>query len=407
MTLSRASSAALLFAIAACSSPASSGFAGGPDGEGGTRTGASDGGLGGGGGSGGPDFGGGDAGTASGCSFSDATDHDKDGYSAQDGDCNDCDPNVNPGAYDVAGNGRDEDCSGKSDDEAATCDTSAALDSADAMDGARAMGLCRTADPNGAGRTKTWGVLGARYVTPDGQPLPNPIGHGILKVFGANKPQEGSAMLALSSGTARGPSDPGYQDVGGYDKGYTSGTPAGYPKDSPACPGVHTGAAHDGAALELTIRVPTNAKSLSFQENFFTYEFPDYICSKYNDFYVATLSPQVPTLPDGNIAFDQQGNPISVNNSLLQVCSPRVANGKNFPCPLGPSSLQGTGFDESAATGWLQTTAPVKPADTITLRLVIWDSGDGALDSTVLVDKFAWSADGASGVTTTPAPPPR
>ena len=405
MNASRASSVLLLAVFAACSSSGSSGVADAPQ-SGGASTGAPDGGLGGSSG-GGPHFNGGDAGSAGGCAFSDATDHDKDGYSAQDGDCNDCDPNVNPGAYDVPGNGKDEDCSGKNDDEPVACDQSAAIDSIDAMDGARAIGVCRTATPNGVGRTKTWGVLGARYVTPDGQALPNPVGHGILKVFGSNKAQEGAAMLALSSGTARAPSDPGYQDVAGYDKGYTSGTPAGYPKESPACPGVHTGEAHDGAALELTIRVPTNAKSFSLQENFFTYEFPDYICSTYNDFYVATLSPQVPTLPDGNIAFDQQGNPISVNNSLLQVCSPRVANGKTFPCPLGPSSLQGTGFDESAATGWLQTTAPVKPGDTITLRLVIWDSGDGALDSTVLVDKFAWSADGASGVTTTPAPPPR
>ncbi len=349
-------------------------------------------------------LGGGDAGQAGACAFSDATDHDGDGFSSADGDCNDCDPNVNPGAFDVPGDGKDEDCNGKVDDDGASCDATLTLGSTDAMDAARALGLCKAADAKGTGRNKTWGVLSAKYVTPDGNALPDPIGHGLLKAFGANKPQEGATMLALSSGTARAPNDPGYKDVSGWDKGYRSGTPAGYPKESPACRGVRTGGAQDGAALELTIRVPTNAKSFTFQENFFTYEFPDYICSEFNDFYVAMLTPQVPHLPDGNIAFDQDGNAISVNNSLLQVCVGQTIKGKTFTCPLGPSSLSGTGFDSSAATGWLQTTAPVKAGDTITLRLAIWDSGDGSLDSTVLVDKFAWSAAEASGATTTPAP---
>jgi hypothetical protein len=406
-------SAALLsisIVVVACSgSKTNSGFNDTTPDKGGGGGGGSSSGNGGGGSSsgGGPILNGGDAGSTGSCAYADGTDHDGDGFSAQDGDCNDCDPNVNPGAFDVPGNQRDEDCNGKNDDDGISCDTGLPLNSADAKDAAKAMGLCRTADPNGTGKTKTWGVLSARYVMPDGQALPDPVGHGILHQFGVNKTQEGDTMVALSSGTARAPTDPEYQDPSGDDKGYTSGTPAGYPKESPACKGVHTGEAHDGAALELTIRVPTNAKSFSFQENFFTYEFPDYICSEYNDFYVAMLTPQVSGLPDGNIAFDQDNNPISVNNSLLQVCTPRVIKQKNFTCPLGPSSLQGTGFDQSAATGWLQTTAPVKPGDTITLLLAIWDSGDGALDSTVLVDKFTWSADGASGATTTPAPPTR
>ena len=49
-------------------------------------------------------------------------DWDHDGWSTAQGDCNDCDPNANPGAYDVIGGldggpGQDEDCSGKADDE--------------------------------------------------------------------------------------------------------------------------------------------------------------------------------------------------------------------------------------------------------------------------------------------------
>jgi hypothetical protein len=329
-------------------------------------------------------------------------DHDKDGYSVADGDCNDCDPNANPGAYDVPSNGKDEDCSGVSDDDPAPCDAKLDLASTDPFDGAKAIGLCKKADP----KTRTYGVVSAAYVLPDGTPLAAfPESHGLLPAFGTNGAQEGAAMLALSSGAARAPGQPGYRSPDGYDKNYTSGTPAGYPKESPACKGVITGPAHDGVGLLLTIRVPTNAHSFSLEESFFTFEFPDYICSPYNDFFVAILTPTPAGQADGNIAFDQQGNPISVNNSLLQVCTAQVAGGKSFPCPLGPALLAQTGFDEHAATGWLKTQAPVKAGSEITLLLTAWDSGDGVLDSTVLVDAFGWSADEAGSASTVPAPP--
>jgi hypothetical protein len=84
-----------------------------------------------------------------------------------------------------------------------------------------------------------------------------------------------------------------------------------------------------------------------------------------------------------------------------------MAGGKNFACALGYDQLIGTGFDEqsdpfsgtlgSAATGWLVTTAPVEnPGAEITLMFAIWDSGDGVLDSTVLLDNFTFDVDGAA-----------
>jgi hypothetical protein len=36
--------------------------------------------------------------------------------------------------------------------------------------------------------------------------------------------------------------------------------------------------------------VPSNAKSFSYQQNFFTYEFPNWICSEFNDFFVTHCS---------------------------------------------------------------------------------------------------------------------
>jgi hypothetical protein len=333
-------------------------------------------------------------------------DSDGDGYPLKY-DCNECDPNVNNGAFDVPGNGIDEDCNGTPDDEPADCDKGLAMGSTDGFDGAKALGLCKKATDD-----KMWGVVKAEFVKPDGTPQSIAVGEGILPSFGVNAAQNGDAVLAISSGTARGPKDPGYKDVGGYDKGYTSGTPAGYPKEAPSCKGSgglfgSFGGSHDGAALKVTIRVPSNAKSFKYQQNFFTYEFPNFICSSFNDFYVAIMDPKPASLPDGNIAFDQDGNPISVNNSLLQVCNPQMAGGKQFSCPLGPSFLGGTGFEGHAATGWLTTTAPVDTVrgKEITLMWAIWDQGDGILDSTALIDDFQWSVDAANGTRTLPSPP--
>jgi hypothetical protein len=363
-------------------------------------------------GGGGPSFvTGAEAGKGSPCAINNVgadpnLDSDGDGYPMKY-DCNECDPNVNNGAFDVPGNGIDEDCNGVPDDEPADCDKGLTMASSDAFDGAKAIGLCKKATDD-----RMWGVVEAKWVKPDGSPQSDPLGQGILPSFGVNAAQSGDAVLAISSGTARGPNDPGYKNVSGYSKSYTSGTPAGYPKESPSCSGGGGlfggfGGSNDGAALQVKIRVPSNAKSFKYQQNFFTYEFPNFICSSYNDFFVTIMTPKPANLPDGNIAFDQDGNPISVNNSLLQVCQPQSAGGKQFNCPLGNSFLSGTGFESHAATGWLTTTAPVDTVrgQEITLMWAIWDQGDGILDSTALIDDFQWSLDAANGTQTLPSPP--
>jgi len=335
-------------------------------------------------------------------------DDDGDGFSEVEGDCDDNDIYANPGAYDVPDNQLDEDCNGIPDDTVLECDTGLAVDDSDPFNAARAIGLCHVASETGS----EWGVLSARWVLADGADPSGyssfPVGHGILDAFGATVTvREGVKLLAISSGAARQPSDPGYQDPGGYDKGYTSGTAWGYQPTSPFCPGVTTGTPHDSIALELSIRVPTNALSASFDFNFFTYEFPVYICSEYNDYFVALLDPTPPGQTDPNVSFDSNNNPISVNNALLQVCNPpQTAGGIFFACPLGDTELQSTGFEGHAATGWLQTTINLDPTATnngvITLLFGVWDSGDGVLDSTVVIDNWQWSAEPATGSTTTP-----
>ena len=99
---------------------------------------------------------------------------------------------------------------------------------------------------------------------------------------------------------------------------------------------------------------------------------------------------------NGNISFDSQTNPVSVNIALFEVCE---------GCALGTDELIGTGFDtlgggvgDSGATGWLVSTAPID-------RFAIWDTTDANFDSTVIIDNFQWIADGGSvSVGTVPVP---
>lgn len=352
-------------------------------------------------------------------------DHDGDGYTEQDNppDCNDCDPSVSPGAVEVIAepdaNGNvpppvDEDCDGNIDNLPPPCDDALPPYSEDPMDAAKAMGLCNF-------------VVGAKWTLADGTMPPlDPTklanfhkGHAIMSDFGpANPPQEGKSMLVLSSGTARKEGDPDYVSRN-FDKSYVSNAPFGFPKESPACPGVTTKTPHDATGLELEIKPPTNAQAIKFDFHFFTWEWPQYICTNFNDFFVAIMEPFPPNQFDGNISFDMGGNPISVNAAFLESCGcpagpPCFAPPNNpmpvtYNCTQGTALLQGTPFSQdtiagwsNGSTGWLRTTAPVTPGKTFKIRFVTYDSSDGNVDSLTLIDNWQWSAKPGSVITEPP-----
>ncbi|MCA9602297.1 MAG: choice-of-anchor L domain-containing protein [Myxococcales bacterium] len=262
-----------------------------------------------------------------------------------------------------------------------------AVDDDDAVNAALALGLCPF-DPSDA---NAWGLVGARYTTPDGTGEPSSLAHGLLPGFGSSlTPRNGERLLALSSGTARRPIDPGYERPEGATLGTQGAPPEGFPVEFPSCDvkGEADGIAYDGAALEITLRPPPDAARVHVDVNFFTYEFPSFVCSRYNDFFVVLQSPSPDGAQMGNVAFDANGNPISVNNTFVQACKAQDAGGKHFSRPLGTTMLEGTGYENAAASGWLDVSSPVEPGSTFTLRFAVWDSGDMILDSTVLLDNL-------------------
>lgn len=357
------------------------------------------------------------------CDSAGDEDRDQDGITKDGGDCNDCDANVNPNAIEVVvtevdpetgevPEAADEDCDGTVDNlPAQSCDQGIVLESTNATDGARAIELCQGAPESGGG----WGVISAGYMRANGTPVPSSTQFGIQANYGPQVlPQGGGSMLNLSSGRARLPGQS--NACGSCACGGASGQvpdASAFPQTSPNCGGGPGSPIYDDIAFEVRLRAPSNATGFSFDFFFYTFEYPDYLCSAVNDQFIAWMQPPPAAAPNGNISFDTSGNPISVNAAFFQVCNyPAGAN----TCALGGGQMTGTGFDswscgaddgEAGGTGWLTTQAPVTPGQEFTIRFAVWDTGDSILDSTVLVDNFRWIANGGTVVVgTTPAGPP-
>jgi hypothetical protein len=340
------------------------------------------------------------------------TDDDNDGFTTCDGDCDDHDSLVNPCAFDtnaasgdaVGTDGIDNDCDGTIDNRI-TCDsTLTAGQSTTAGDYATAMELC--ANPKcPIVKAVTFNTLSsneARRIT--------------AHMGNTFTPHAGSFMTYISSGIAEDDVDttpaanPYYPGNGtGFGAGGTNPSPLTAAQNPNACSA--TGAnendvsSNDMVELDLTLTAPVNAGSFTFDFNFFSEEYPLYVCAGYNDTFLAMLTSQQYPTPT-QISYDQNGHRVNVNNGFFVDC-PTVTNeasgGSTFShtCSGGLAPLAKTGYEHtysgnsnkgSGATDWLKTTAPIHPGETFTLKFYIFDEQDDILDSAVNLDNFRWGS---------------
>lgn len=336
----------------------------------------------------------------------------------------------------------DDDCDGSVDNVLGACDGALMSNSANGFDYAAAIDLCQTtvetpADPS----ERTWGVIAANLLLASGAGSPNANSRSIRPAFGPNVlPKQGTSLAVLSSGSAAAPGqvEPSFATLQeGQDMLTSSSVPGdwlalngGTLPNTPGCPAPNGGpVAHDSVMLQLRVRVPSNAQSFSVSSVFYSSEYPEWVCSPYNDFFVALLDssfvPQMGQLPnptDKNLAFYSPGNgsifPVGVNlahgnTGLFRQCENGATGcqgvpGVNSSC-TGTAMLTGTGYDiqnpfghcgagtaTGGATGWLTTSGNVTPGEIILIRFSIWDTSDHIFDSTVLLDDFQWSVNSST-----------
>jgi hypothetical protein len=351
--------------------------------------------------------------------FDNAADLDGDGWTVCNGDCCDSlsecsDPKrINPGAFEFLNDSVDNDCDPATSDTvpAALCSTVSKFTDVTGDDVAKAMDLCQFTQANAPLPQKKWGVIStaqllANGTVPAAATLNNMQDYqtAILTDYGTGGvlPTKGATMAGLSTGRMRDQNDAGFvsPSSSGSSFGSSSQPPAGYlaahngslPASSSCNGACSSGSgANDSVNIKLTIRVPTNAQSFSYNFQFFSAEFKTFSCQTFNDFYLALLQTGAPGIPtDKNISFDALGNPVSVNNGFFDICKPKGC----YTCPLGTGALAGTGMqlnDEGGGTTKLTTDAPIVPGETMVLELMVFDVSDTIWDSLVLLDNFTWN----------------
>lgn len=147
--------------------------------------------------------------------------------------------------------------------------------------------------------------------------------------------------------------------------------------------------ANDYAEMRIIAQVPEGNNSISYDFAFFSTEYPEYFGEEYNDMYIGWLESESWT---GNISFDENGSPISLNAGFL-----------DFRDDAGTlPEFAGTCMRQHAGTKWLSSTAPVTPGEQITVVLAIFDLTDAILDSYVFLDNWQWGCEGTSGPVTVP-----
>jgi hypothetical protein len=269
-----------------------------------------------------------------------------------------------------------DESSGPSFTSSGPCDGGLAMASTDPLHAARTMGICD-------------GLVSAAWVYPNGAAATTgaafDIGHGLLPSFGTNNtPREGVALLALSSGAARAEGQTGYSAA--LDKGYATAPPAGFPQAAATCPAPST-SGYDGIALQVVLVVPAGVRFLAFDYAYFTRDYPTWACTTFVDQAAALVTGLTGSPAVQNVLRDPSGNPMVVSPTSMRACTASTG----YTCPLGTAILAATGFASNGSSGWIRSTnLAVTPGDTVRATFMIWDTGDAANDSSLLLDNFTW-----------------
>ncbi|NJE30463.1 PKD domain-containing protein [Thermococcus sp. 18S1] len=193
-------------------------------------------------------------------------------------------------------------------------------------------------------------------------------------------PTEGSAYLIISTGKAK-------DVLSGTAERFISTNLGGRTGIHPRLKNIPT---FDVATLKITLKVPKNAKTLSFKWKFGTEEIPTYIHSQYMDYFRAYIvlpdgsKKDVTTLPNGEIPYvDTIVDYVNIPGGDSQSPTPP------FPIPndVALNAITTAGSKDEPFIPFIST-IDVTPyqGQEITILFEIGDAGDGILDSAVFID---------------------
>ena len=329
-----------------------------------------------------------------------AVDYDGDGYTYCDGDCcetgweekcsgTNAPERINPTAYEMVGDGVDNNCNGQIDEEE-HCDEGLSLAIGDyegnAVKLAKAMGLCTgliSAEIGLAGEPVTEMIDtnpnacssdSCNYNKTERMSREKPYYESdyqtfaVTNVFGtAMVPLEGTMLTVLSTGQWNSPTQNAQvATLGAGDMQTASTLPADWlnliqncqvpkapscnngivPQDglTGQCAGKNASdmpVGQDPIMLTLKIKAPINAEAFEFNLFFMSIEYPGTVCdsNNYNDFFIALLDStyneknpgaEYVNPHDKNLAKDESGNPVGVDLApagLFKACNPNCGGG--------------------------------------------------------------------------------
>ncbi|RMH54292.1 MAG: hypothetical protein D6679_13880 [Candidatus Hydrogenedentota bacterium] len=192
--------------------------------------------------------------------------------------------------------------------------------------------------------------------------------------LGNNFPTEGGSFVILTSGNVN--DIPGSNDATGvsFDQGVQDGKGADNGGD-------------DVVQLRIKIDPPDTAFSFSFQFVFLSEEFPEFVGSAFNDFFLVQAAENPAT-----ITFDSSSGvsiPVASDNIVFDNSNKVMSVNNNF---FNQDENQSTGTEFDGQTPLLLTCSPLpNGADPFWLVFSIGDEGDAVLMSGVFIDGFQFS----------------
>jgi hypothetical protein len=311
-------------------------------------------------------------------------DADHDGFRVVDGDCDDYEANINPMAFEVADNSRDDDCDGQVDEPPPSCDCEGGNQLPAGLELCDPRFLSSWEQRYLAPSASAGAAVVAHYGSA-GNDLAVRSGCGYTVLTNGYVGTEHCSMIDLTD-CSESTRQPGFDYT--YDGWHYCGEDGRAGEADPSPTGGDGAPICDAHQIVLRLRAPSNANGFSFDFIYLSTEYPEYVHLGYNDTFYAIIDR--PSAGERqNISYDDSGNEIEVDNTFFED-PPRT-------------NLAGTGYEGrctnedwsrdvcGSSTGWLRTSWSITPNEEFTLTFSIHDEGDGLLDSAVILDNFAWS----------------